>query len=316
MPGDQSAALAEFARACKAAARAVSLYPGAHPAIGISLTRLVVGGPAALGPERDGARRPSHHPRDRRPRPGAPGCGHRRARGSAPRAPDRNAARRSRAPAPTTGARCCSCWRGRSRNCWPTAASTRHGRPPAAAGSSRSRKSTTPKSCASAAGRTARDWDRVLAYCLKGEAVELDDAVIDVAARGRRLLGQVRRAARPARTSAPKPKARASARASAALMHLLRATIRAVEAAQPRRGERRARHRGARHAPPVARDADRAAHEPPGGQARGRRDRQGRDRPHRRRDHRVHRRPVGGGRARRVRAAGPGVRGPRPGCRP
>jgi hypothetical protein len=41
MSGEQSAALAEFARACKAAARAVSLYPGAHPAIGVSLTRLV-----------------------------------------------------------------------------------------------------------------------------------------------------------------------------------------------------------------------------------------------------------------------------------
>jgi hypothetical protein len=41
MPGDQSLALAEFARACKAAARAVSLYPGAHPAIGGSLARLV-----------------------------------------------------------------------------------------------------------------------------------------------------------------------------------------------------------------------------------------------------------------------------------
>jgi hypothetical protein len=41
MPGEQSLALAEFARACKAAARAVSLYPGAHPAIGGSLSRLV-----------------------------------------------------------------------------------------------------------------------------------------------------------------------------------------------------------------------------------------------------------------------------------
>ena len=40
MPGEQSLALAEFARACKAAARAVSLYPGAHPAIGVSLSRL------------------------------------------------------------------------------------------------------------------------------------------------------------------------------------------------------------------------------------------------------------------------------------
>lgn len=32
--------LAEFARACKAAARAVALYPGNHPAIGVSLNRL------------------------------------------------------------------------------------------------------------------------------------------------------------------------------------------------------------------------------------------------------------------------------------
>jgi hypothetical protein len=41
MPAERSALLAEFARACKAAARAVSLYPGAHPAIGGSLSRLV-----------------------------------------------------------------------------------------------------------------------------------------------------------------------------------------------------------------------------------------------------------------------------------
>jgi hypothetical protein len=37
---DASAAFAEFARACKAAARAVALYPGSHPAIGVSLGRL------------------------------------------------------------------------------------------------------------------------------------------------------------------------------------------------------------------------------------------------------------------------------------
>ncbi len=41
MPAEQSGLLAEFARACKAAARAVSLYPGTHPAIGGSLSRLV-----------------------------------------------------------------------------------------------------------------------------------------------------------------------------------------------------------------------------------------------------------------------------------
>ena len=38
---ETGAAFAEFARACKAAARAVALYPGAHPAIGASLGRLV-----------------------------------------------------------------------------------------------------------------------------------------------------------------------------------------------------------------------------------------------------------------------------------
>lgn len=37
---DAAARLAEFARSCKAAARAVSLYPGAHPAIAASLARL------------------------------------------------------------------------------------------------------------------------------------------------------------------------------------------------------------------------------------------------------------------------------------
>ena len=38
---EQSTLLADFARTCQAAARAVSLYPGTHPAIGSSLTRLV-----------------------------------------------------------------------------------------------------------------------------------------------------------------------------------------------------------------------------------------------------------------------------------
>lgn len=40
LSADAAARLAEFARACKSAARAVSLYPGAHPAIGLSLGRL------------------------------------------------------------------------------------------------------------------------------------------------------------------------------------------------------------------------------------------------------------------------------------
>jgi len=42
MAPELSALLAEFARTCKASARAVSLYPGTHPAIGASLSRLVV----------------------------------------------------------------------------------------------------------------------------------------------------------------------------------------------------------------------------------------------------------------------------------
>src|SRR5690349_2295543 len=37
----QSAALADFARTCKAAARSVSLYPATHPAIQGALSRVV-----------------------------------------------------------------------------------------------------------------------------------------------------------------------------------------------------------------------------------------------------------------------------------
>ena len=40
MSAEQSAALGEFARACKAAARSVSLYPGTHPAIRAALGRV------------------------------------------------------------------------------------------------------------------------------------------------------------------------------------------------------------------------------------------------------------------------------------
>ena len=41
MGAEQAAPLAEFARSCKSALRAVSLYPGTHPAIGVSLSRVV-----------------------------------------------------------------------------------------------------------------------------------------------------------------------------------------------------------------------------------------------------------------------------------
>jgi hypothetical protein len=40
MSAEQSAVLADFARACKAAARSVSLYPGTHPAIAAALARV------------------------------------------------------------------------------------------------------------------------------------------------------------------------------------------------------------------------------------------------------------------------------------
>src|SRR5256885_6182672 len=41
MSAPQSAALADFARTCKAAARSVSLYPATHPAIQGALARVV-----------------------------------------------------------------------------------------------------------------------------------------------------------------------------------------------------------------------------------------------------------------------------------
>ncbi len=53
---EEAEQLVEFARACRAAARAVALYPGGHPAIGTALGRLadltrrtLAGGPLALG---------------------------------------------------------------------------------------------------------------------------------------------------------------------------------------------------------------------------------------------------------------------------
>ncbi len=56
LTSDAAARLTEFARACKAAVRAVTLYPSTHPAIGISLSRLAesadrmtAGGPATIG---------------------------------------------------------------------------------------------------------------------------------------------------------------------------------------------------------------------------------------------------------------------------
>lgn len=49
LPVAQSAALAEFARACKSAARSVSLYPGTHPAIAVALARVTAAGHRLTG---------------------------------------------------------------------------------------------------------------------------------------------------------------------------------------------------------------------------------------------------------------------------
>ena len=49
MPAEQSAVLVEFARACRTAARSVSLYPATHPSIQASLQR-VIGAAGRLAP--------------------------------------------------------------------------------------------------------------------------------------------------------------------------------------------------------------------------------------------------------------------------
>jgi hypothetical protein len=74
LSADAAGRLAEFSRVCKAAARAVSLYPGGHPAIAVSLSRLeqtsarmTEGGPYSIqvvseGLLVDGARMPKPDP--------------------------------------------------------------------------------------------------------------------------------------------------------------------------------------------------------------------------------------------------------------
>ena len=130
LPPDAGARLAEFARACKAAARAVSLYPAAHPAIGTTLGRLVAGRRAMLtanGPYRlqvladalliGGAA------------PAQPGSGDRRARRAPAPALDRraDAERRRRrrvvahAPAAARARARGSARRRRHRHLWATA---------------------------------------------------------------------------------------------------------------------------------------------------------------------------------------------------
>ena len=75
MSGEQGAVLADFARACKAAARSVSLYPGTHPAIRAALSRVAVGDQPPDRRRRRHAHRPSGHAGHRRPRAGTSGSG-------------------------------------------------------------------------------------------------------------------------------------------------------------------------------------------------------------------------------------------------
>ncbi len=118
-----AARFAEFARACKAAARAVSLYPGSHPAIGASLGRL------AEATLRLTEQRALHAPGPRRRAPARRRAGgqarsrRRRARRGPASPPDRHADASTPGRTPTRGARSCSCWRDRRTKSAPTAAS-------------------------------------------------------------------------------------------------------------------------------------------------------------------------------------------------
>ena len=314
MPGDQSRALAEFARACKAAARAVSLYPGAHPAIGGSLSRLASAAGRLSRPSETVLVVHPDHPDDRRPRPGAPGCRDRRARGAPARAPDRNAARRRRPPRRRLARVAAPAGPPASRNCSPRAESARSG-PPPGRGHFEIREIDYAEVLRERAGPTARTGT---ACSPTASRAKRSSSTTRSSTRCSKLLGVLDkfgelldRLNERAETDGSSVSARI-----AALMHLLRATIAAVEARKPGGTERRARHRGARHAAPVARDADRAAHEPQAAKpedaaiAKGVIDR------------------IDDGtiasivarsvsyRARRLRAVGPGVRSPRARCRP
>ena len=192
--------------------------PAPTPPSAGSLSPPGVGRPAPLGRRRDGARRPPDHAPDRRPGAGPARRHHRRARRAAARPPGRHAARPRRrerrrlaraaaaAGPPARGSA------GRRRH--PPGMDGHRPRPLRDPGDRLRRGAARARAAA-----TAPTWDRVLANCLKGESVELDDTVIDIAARRRSdratsfgaLLDRLQ-------TIAPKPTARASARASAALM--------------------------------------------------------------------------------------------------
>ena len=230
MTGDQSAALAEFARACKAAARAVSLYPGAHPAIGVSLTRLVSALRRLSGPSETVL---VVHPTtlvidDRAPvRPDLaiveladllhgrligtlrvqPGAG-----------PDdwRTLLLLLARPVEELLAE------GGIHKAW--AATGR--------GQFEIQEIDYAEVLRERRGAEAADWDRVLAFCLKGESVELDDAVINSllhAVESSDTFGELLdRLNDRAETEGSSVSARIGA-----LMQLLRATINAVRERQP-----------------------------------------------------------------------------------
>ena len=230
MPGEQSLALAEFARACKAAARAVSLYPGAHPAIGGSLSRLVSAIRRLSGA---GETVLVVHPTtlmidDRAPaRPDAAIVElaellHGRLIGTLRVDPAASA----------------DDWRalllllarpledllaeGGIHQIW-----TATGR-----GHFEIQEIDYAEVLRERRGNNGADWDRVLANCLKGESVELDDAVInsllEAVGSSERFGELLDRLNARAETEGSTVSARIGA-----LMHLLRATIAAVEQRTP-----------------------------------------------------------------------------------
>ena len=234
MPVDQSLALAEFARACKAAARAVSLYPGAHPAIGGSLGRLVSAIRRLSG---TGETVLVVHPStlmidDRAPvRPDASIIElaellHGRLIGTL----------RVDANAGTDD------WRalllllsrpledliaeGGIHQIW-----TSTGR-----GHFEIQEIDYAEVLRERRGANGADWDRVLSNCLKGEAVELDDAVVnslmDAVESSDKFGELLDRLNDRAETDGSAVSARIGA-----LMHLLRATLAAVEQRNPGGGD-------------------------------------------------------------------------------
>ena len=184
--------LAEFARACKAASRAVSLYPGGHPAIGTTLGRLARadrradrGGPFTLEV------RPNAIARQQR-RAGQARCRDRRARRRPAPAADRRAdaeRRRQRRLVAHAADAALPAGRGGARRRRHRAAS---GRRPAAR-ASRSSRSTTPRCCARSR-ETQPPPSGSIAAALWAARLELDES-------GMRLLLDIVRGPGPPRRS-------------------------------------------------------------------------------------------------------------------